>query len=142
MGNDHSGVYLFTGNFPVKIADHGEYHFQNLREEPSVVAEEHPQAFGKPSEPPAPGKVKTNCRCGRRSRTSSFRCSAKRSVLFWLQEGLVTRFARCSHQVRTHWRASGGTDKTPCRRKGGSNRDRIPDYCSGCGLYLAGNRRR
>ena len=47
MGNDHSGVYLFTGNFPVEIADHGEYHFRNFREEPSVVAEKHPQGLRK-----------------------------------------------------------------------------------------------
>ncbi|AHC14098.1 hypothetical protein L21SP2_0671 [Salinispira pacifica] len=26
MSYDHSGVYLFTGNFPVEIAYHGEYH--------------------------------------------------------------------------------------------------------------------
>jgi hypothetical protein len=45
MGYDHSSDYFFTGNFPVEIADHGEYHFRNLREEPSVVTEEHPQAF-------------------------------------------------------------------------------------------------
>jgi len=27
MGNNNSGVYLFTGNFPVEIAYHGKYHF-------------------------------------------------------------------------------------------------------------------
>ena len=26
MSYDHPGVYLFTGNVPVEIADHGEYH--------------------------------------------------------------------------------------------------------------------
>jgi hypothetical protein len=38
MSYDHTGVYLFTDNSPVKIDDHGEYHFRNLREEPPVVA--------------------------------------------------------------------------------------------------------
>ena len=47
VGYDHTDVYLFTGNFPVKIADHGEYHFRNFREESSVMAEEHPQGFRK-----------------------------------------------------------------------------------------------
>jgi hypothetical protein len=47
VGYDYPGVYLFTGNFPVEIADHGEYHFQNFSEKPSVVAEEHPQGFWK-----------------------------------------------------------------------------------------------
>jgi len=45
MGNNHSGVYFTTGNCPVEIADHGEYHFRNFCEELSVVAEEHPQGF-------------------------------------------------------------------------------------------------
>jgi len=47
MGNDHCGVYLFPGKFMVKIIDYGEYHFQYLREETSVVAKEHPQSFRK-----------------------------------------------------------------------------------------------
>jgi len=47
VGYDHSSDYFFTGNCPVEIADHGEYHFRNFREELSVVAEEHPQAFWK-----------------------------------------------------------------------------------------------
>ena len=38
--------------------------------------------------------------------------------------------------------ASGDTDKTPYRRRGGSNRDRIPGYCIGYELSLAGSRRR
>ena len=47
VGYDHSGVYFFTGNFPVEIADHGEYHFRNFREKFSVVAKEHSQGFRK-----------------------------------------------------------------------------------------------
>jgi len=47
MSYDHPSVYLFTDSFPVEIADHGEYHFRNFREEPSVMAEEHPQGFRK-----------------------------------------------------------------------------------------------
>ena len=42
---DHSSAYFFTGNLPIEIADHGEYHFRNFREKLSVVAEEHPQGF-------------------------------------------------------------------------------------------------
>ncbi len=41
VGYDHSGTYLFAGNFPVEIADHGEYHFRNFRKKLSVVEEEH-----------------------------------------------------------------------------------------------------
>jgi hypothetical protein len=44
---DHSGAYLFTGNFPVEIADHGKYYFRYFREKSSVVAEEYPQRFKK-----------------------------------------------------------------------------------------------
>jgi hypothetical protein len=47
MSYDHAGAYLFTGNFPVEIADHGEYYLQNFREKPSVVAKGNPQGFWK-----------------------------------------------------------------------------------------------
>jgi hypothetical protein len=42
MGNDHTSDYFFTGNFPVDIAYHGEYHFRDFREKLSIVTEEHP----------------------------------------------------------------------------------------------------
>jgi hypothetical protein len=57
MSYDYSGVYLFTGNFPVEIADHGEYHFRNFREESSVMAEEHPQGFRKSEDELSMGKT-------------------------------------------------------------------------------------
>ena len=43
MSNDHPGAYVFSGNFPVKIHDHGEYNLWNHREKLSIVTEEHRQ---------------------------------------------------------------------------------------------------
>jgi hypothetical protein len=57
MSYDHAGAYLFTGNFPVEIADHGEYYLQNFREKPSVVAKGHPQGFWKSEDELSMGKA-------------------------------------------------------------------------------------
>ena len=122
VGDDHASMNFFTGNFPVEIADHGEYHFRNFREKLSVVEEEHTKGFWE-------GKDKLAMR------------KAQQDFLikvFGKEERPFLAAGGAGHSLRslpTH--ASWGTDKTPYRRSGGSNRDRIPDCCSGYGLDLA-----
>jgi len=127
VGDDHTGAYFFTGDFPVEIAYHGKYHFRNFREELSVVTKEHPQSFR---------KCKDELSMGKAQQDFLIKVFGKEECPFLTAGG-------AGHSLRSLLaHATEDTDKTPYRRRGGSNRDRIPGYCSGYELSLAGNRRK